>query len=350
MERGREVAQETKDWSAAMKIGCWTKTLAMVAALVFPSVSRGETNVTTNHQTDIPDGVEWAVGESAFSNSELTEDPAVEPISFLADPCQCDPCSDWSLFAGLAGAKQPQDFGVNAHFGARTAVNYGRAIGDTGLGLQLGTAIVATDNAVQVIERVEGSSSRFQSFSTVGLFQHTGDWHWGAGYDFLYQRYFDDFFLGQWRGQIGYDVTANTQVGLRAQLHGHGDDGVFGAIPLRLSPINQVTGYMNYTWDNGAMLGGWAGLVDGHGENNVALGDLPRRDTMFVFGSSIRAPLTDHLAFFGESNFIFPADTGTVDAYLGLEFYPGGGAKRGRKYRPVLPVASNATFSVDLFR
>lgn len=323
-----------------MSIGCWTRALAVLIVAFLPANSFGETTGS----------VEWAVGESAFANSELQVDPNVEQVSFLTDPCECDPCSDWSLFAGLTGAKQPQDFGVNAHFGARTAVNYGRALGSTGIGLQLGTALVSTDNAVQVIERVEGSSSRFQSFSTVGLFQHTGDWHWGAGYDFLYQRYYDDFFLGQWRGQIGYDVTANTQVGVRTQIQGHDDDGFFGPVGVRLQAIDQVTGYMNYTWNNGAMVGGWLGLVDGHGETNVALGDLPRRDNMLVFGSTVRAPLTNYLALFGEANFITPADTGTVDAYLGLEFYPGGGAKRGRKYRPLLPVASNATFSVDLYR
>lgn len=257
---------------------------------------------------------------------------------------------DWSFFAGLTGAKQPQDFGVNAHFGVRTAVNYGQQISRLNVGFQLGTAIVATDHAVQVTERIEGASSRFQSFSTIGLFQHTGLWHWGTCYDFLYQSDYDDTFLGQWRGQVGYDLTCRDQVGIRMQLVGNGDRAEYGANEIYLRPINQVTTYWSHEWEGGSTVGGWVGLADGHAEANVALGDRPRRATTGVFGSMIRLPLNDHLAVFGEANFILPADTGTVDAYLGFEFYPRGGSRTGRPYRPVLPVASNATMSIDLQR
>jgi hypothetical protein len=44
--------------------------------------------------------------------------------------------------------------------------------------------------------------------------------------------------------------------------------------------------------------------------------------------------------------------TGTVDAHLGLTFHPGGGVmgrERGA-HAPVLSVANNATFPVDLTR
>jgi len=280
---------------------------------------------------------------------ETVYDDALQPVDFCTG-CGDSFRSDWSLFAGLTGAKQPQDFGVNAHFGARTAVNYGRVVNNSGLGIQIGTAIVAMDHAVQVTERVEGAGEKFQSFTTVGLFQHTGCWHWGAGYDFLWQNDYDEFFLGQWRGQIGYDVTPYTQVGLRTQLVGDGDTGAYGAVGVYLRPINQVTGYLTHEWEGGATVGGWFGMADGHSEANVALGDLPRNKPNFVFGSMVRAPLNSYVSLFGEANFIMPADTGTVDAYLGFEFYPRGGARTGRTSRPVLPVASNATMSIDLFR
>lgn len=295
----------------------------------------------TSHESPASSPSDWS--------PETVCDDALQPVDFCTD--YRDTCrSDWSLFAGLTGAKQPQDFGVNAHFGFRTAVNYGRAIGNSGLGIQIGTAVVATDHAVQVTERVEGAESRFQSFTTLGLFQHTGCWHWGAGYDLLWEDDYDEFFLGQWRGQFGCDVTSCDQVGIRMQLEGHGDRGDYGATPVYLRSINQVTAYWNHTFQTGAVVGGWAGMTDDHGEVNIALGDRSRRDASFVFGSTIRAPLNDHLALFGEANFIFPADTGTVDAYLGFEFYPRGGARTGRASRPVLPVASNATMSIDLFR
>lgn len=46
------------------------------------------------------------------------------------------------------------------------------------------------------------------------------------------------------------------------------------------------------------------------------------------------------------------ADTGTVDAYLGFAYYPGGGARGWRKktWSPVLPVANNTSMSIDLSR
>ena len=64
-----------------------------------------------------------------------------------------------SLFAGLEGSKQPQDFGVNANFGGRFQANLGLPLVEAcGLGMQIGTSINYTDNAVQVFERVEGTS------------------------------------------------------------------------------------------------------------------------------------------------------------------------------------------------
>jgi hypothetical protein len=53
----------------------------------------------------------------------------------------------------------------------------------------------------------------------------------------------------------------------------------------------------------------------------------------------------------GSSNFVTPTSTGTVDAYLGISFYPGrkNAASRGR-FTPILPVANNPEFPVDLHR
>ncbi|WP_146586352.1 DUF6666 family protein [Posidoniimonas polymericola] len=277
----------------------------------------------------------------------------VLPVNFtLGSACAARCRDDWSLFAGLEGSKQPQDFGINAHFGARVALNYGRLVSDDStLGWQVGTAVVATDNAVQVVERVEGSSSRLQSFTTLGVFQHTDiGVHWSIVYDLLWQDYYDDFFLGQWRGEWGLDLGCQDRVGVMAMLHGHGDAGSFGGTGVYLRPINQASLFWRHAWPTGGAVRGWVGLADGHAEANAALGDWPRRDAMMVFGSDFRVPLTDYLALTGQANFIMPADTGTVDAFLGFEYFPGGRSATGRAARPLLPVASNATFSVDLFR
>jgi hypothetical protein len=259
-----------------------------------------------------------------------------------------------SLFGGLEGSKQPQDFGINAHFGGRAAVNGGLPLWrEYGLGLQLGTSINATGNAVQVMERVEGTTGRFQSHTTITLFQRTsGGLVWSAGHDFLYQDYYDNFFLGQWRGRVGQTFWESDELGLKGSLRSFSDDGDFLGIPLSLRPLNQGAIYWQHRWPNLAQISCWTGLSEGHAEANVALGDLPRTGTAFLFGSDLYIPLNNCVALFGEANFIMPADTGTVDAYLGIEFYPWGGARRGRRatFAPVMPVAGNPTMSVDLER
>jgi hypothetical protein len=55
---------------------------------------------------------------------------------------------------------------------------------------------------------------------------------------------------------------------------------------------------------------------------------------------------------FGESNFMNPVDTGAIDAYLGFEFFPWGGARLAWRnpFAPVLPVANKTSMTVDLLR
>lgn len=263
-------------------------------------------------------------------------------------------CENISIFAGLEGSKQPQDFGINAHFGGRTAVNIGLPlVPEWGLGVQVGTAINATANAVQVVERVEGSTGRTQSFTTVGVFQRFDcGIVWGAASDWLYQDYYDNFFLGQSRARVGYALSLADEVGVQVSINGWSDTGNFGATAVRLDPLTQGHLYWRHTFASGARLGGWLGISEGHGEANAALGDLPPLGPQFLFGSDLFIPLNDRLALFGEANFIQPADTGTVDAYLGLEWRPWGGAMAATRsrYAPLMPVANNTSFAVDLRR
>lgn len=282
------------------------------------------------------------------------------------DPC-CDvgcgdgvsgSCFDWrdtfSGFLGYEGSKQPQDFGINANFGGRAALNWGAPlVKKWGVGFQIGTAFNGTANALQVMERTEGTSDRQQSFTTVALFQRS-DWciNWALGYDFLEQDYFDDFSLGQWRGQAGLQLTDADELGVKASINEQSDAGLFGATAVRLTPISQGAVFWRHRFETGALIGCWFGLAEGHNEPNAALGDLTRQEDVFVYGTDMFVPLNDHLAAFGEANWLTPADTGSVDAYLGVEIYPWGGAKRIKRnrYAPMLPVANNTSFAVDLAR
>jgi hypothetical protein len=110
--------------------------------------------------------------------------------------------------------------------------------------------------------------------------------------------------------------------------------------------------YWRHWWPTGTQTTAWGGIAGGHGENNAVTGVAPRFGSSFLMGADIYAPLTCRLAIYGETNLIFPSDTGTVDAFLGIEFRPGSNtrmARRGR-FAPILPVASPTSFAVDLLQ
>ena len=283
--------------------------------------------------------------------------PVAEGVELASHDAYAPYAWNWrdtlSVFLGYEGSKQPQDFGVNAHFGGRSHINWGMPIlEDVGLGLQMGTAINATANAVQVNDRLIDNSSRTQSFTTVGLFQRTdAGLVWGLGYDFLYQEYYDNFTLGQYRGRLGWQTSSANEFGVQAAIRDNNDAGQYGATTVLLRPITQGSVYGRHTWKNQAAIGCWVGVAEGHSEANV-LGDYPPQDECLVFGSDLFVPLGNYVAMFGESNFMTPVDTGAVDAYLGFEFFPWGGARLARRnpFAPVLPVANNTSMTVDLLR
>ena len=279
--------------------------------------------------------------------------PCGESVALFSDFCgDADRDTVVELFGGLDGSKQTQDFGVNANFGGRVSVNVGTPLGDSGFGLQLGTSWNSSDNAVQVFERVGGPTTRQQMFSTVGLFRRTENWTAALAYDFLYQDSYDEFSLSQWRGSFGVPVTSADEVGVWLAIGGKADRGTFAATPVRLSPISQGSLYWRHIWQSGVRTTFWGGMSEGHGEVNLALGDLPPVNERIIFGADLHVPLNDRMALYGEANFLTPADTGTVDAYLGLVIYLDPIARhRDRKtFAPVLPVSNSTRFAVDLSR
>ena len=266
-----------------------------------------------------------------------------------------------SLFLGLEGSKQPQDYGVNAHFGGRFAADMGMPlIEDIGLGLQVGTSINYTDNAVQFFEKFGEATGRFQSFTTVGLFQRNdAGLVWGGAVDYLHQTYYDTADLFQFRGRVGWQFTEQTEVGFLTSLSNDKDRNSVAGVPITLAPLNQGSVYFKQRWESQAETMLWVGIAESHGERNLAFEALllppanarqrPAGERL-VFGAQIHVPLNDYVALFGQGNFILPADTGTVDSYLGFVVYPSGGAKQSQRSRfaPLMPVANSTNFSVNL--
>ncbi len=286
-------------------------------------------------------------------------DPAGGYFTEVGDS-NCAPGSDstsgWlrslTFFGGIDGSKQPQDFGVNANLGLQGNVNSSFALDEeSGLGLQLGAGVVGTQNAVRVYELLGQATDRIQGYTTVGLFQRSDSgFLWALVHDFMVEESYDQFLLSQWRGRVGLDVDESNQFGVSAQLRGIDDSGSFGGGPVSLRTINQGSFYWRHIWESETQTAFWLGLADGHGENNAVTGPAPAQSTVPLFGADFLAPLNDHFALYGETNLIMPADTGTVDAFLGIQWFPGGGARLARRGRfdPVLSVAAPTSFSVDL--
>ena len=260
----------------------------------------------------------------------------------------------FDFFSGIEGSKQPQDFGVNANLGLRGQVNFSTPIAPNyGVGLQLGTAVVGSGNAVQVFELLGESEERWQSFSTVGIFQRLpGGFSWGFAYDYLYQDSFDDFNLGQWRIRASQLVGDSMELGVTVNLSDRSDTGLFNSNLVQLEPIDQFHVFVRKYWPNQIYTTVWLGISDGHSEENAVTGSLPSKNDTILFGADLYVPLTNRVAIYGETNLIFPADTGAVDAMLGLEFSPFGRAitKTTHPFRALLPVAGSPTFTTNLIR
>lgn len=294
----------------------------------------------------------------AVATPSYSDEPALVPESQL-DARAWSPNSNslfdgLSVFGGLDGSKQPQDLGVNANMGGRVAFNWGiPLVKEWGLGFQVGVGYNFSADAVQVLNRVGANNGRTQLYNTLGIFQRT-DWglNWSFAHDYLSEQYYDDFLLGQWRGRVGYQVTGTDEFGVWGTIRDFGDSGTVLGLPVNVQPIQQVNFFWQHLWSSCAWTSVWAGVAQEHSRFVLVLPDLPGYRNAFVYGASLQMPLNDYFAIYGEANFITPASSGTVDAYLGISFYPGGGARNSlqKRYSPLLQTASNTSFAVDLPR
>jgi hypothetical protein len=190
-------------------------------------------------------------------------------------------------------------------------------------------------------------------YNTLGVFQRT-DWglNWSIAHDYLWENYYDNFQLGQWRARVGYQATGTDEFGAWGTVADFGDSGSVLGVPVHLRPIQQINGFWRHTWSSAAWTTLWAGVAHNHGRFVLVLPDQPAVVNAVVYGADLQMPLNDHWVIYGEANFITPASSGTVDAYLGFAFYPGGGARNTlqKRFVPLLQTASNTSFAVDLPR
>ena len=286
------------------------------------------------------------------SESEFTPRGSVASIDqFVSSHSGWNEGFQISIYAGMEGSKQPQDFGVNANLGGRVEVDAsGPIYRPAGLGFQIGTSFVAAVNAVQVFELLGESNDSTQSYTTIGVFQRMDNgMSWGVVYDFLFQDSYDSFELGQWRIRLSKEIGHLYEVGATVNIRDKSDDGNFNSTAVRIEPLEQFSIYGRRYWESGTYTSVWLGQAAGHSEDNAVVGAQPRKENTLLFGADIYAPLNSWLAVYGEANVLTPVDTGAVNAYLGVEISTTRLTYniRNVRYRNVLPVASGASFTND---
>jgi hypothetical protein len=259
-----------------------------------------------------------------------------------------------SLFIGPDGSKQPQDLGINANMGVRFSANWGLPLSERfKLGVQFGAGRNISSNAVNVLDQIQGTTGRTQTFLTAGVFgRPTERISWGMVYDTEFEHYYDDFHMSQLRGQAGYSVTRNNEVGLSFTKELQGENGVMAGTPVRVDPIDQIKAYTRHTWATRAQTTVWVGVANGHNDVVWVFPANARDSNVLLYGAELYMPLSRKFAVTGAANLLTPASTGTVDAYLGIAFFPGNGAfgSAGSTFAPLQPVANNPEMSVNMHR
>lgn len=255
-----------------------------------------------------------------------------------------------SLFGGLEASRQPQDLGVNANFGGNLSANVGIPLWES-IGFQAGVGVNLSKAGVKVLRVAEGTRSRTQFFGTVGFFTRHDDWYGGIAYDHQESSYYTRITAGQFRGEAGYYIGGGHTVGVLGTAAAVGDEATLLGATFNLRPISQASLFWNHVWETGAETRLWLGVAGQHGTDIITLPDTTRTDLVAVFGLQVFVPLDEHFALFGQGNFVTPSDTGTLDAYLGFAYFFGGSREsRTNRFAPVLPVANNPTFALDLRR
>lgn len=255
------------------------------------------------------------------------------------------------FFIGLDGSKQPQDLGINANMGPRFSVNAGVPLARRGgFGAQAGVAVNFSDAAVHVLDQVEGTSRRTQVFMSGGVFQRLQRVSWGMAFDAVHQRYYDDVWMSQWRGEFAYAVGQRDELGMWFTVPMRKADAAIATTPVRLEPIAQFNGFARHDWPSGARTSLWVGMARGHHNVVLVFDDNSKSHNVLVYGAEVSMPLNERWSLTGATNLITPTSTGTVDAYMGATFNFGGRRNPRSGFAPLQSVANNTSFSVDLSR
>lgn len=258
---------------------------------------------------------------------------------------------DLSLFAGAHAFKGPFDQGRNGNFGLHEGVSFGAPLGGPlGWGYQVGFAAVHSNFSGDRAAGTVRTGDRDQFFVTAGIFRRAlyGGIQWGVAFDHLRDNYYASADVKQLRNEIGYVLPG-----------GHREVGYFGAYgvgddELRLAPDQSLVSleptdlfafYYRKHFEGGGdgrLWGGFTGRGDG------------------LLGADLRVPLGRGWALENRVNYLIPrqsrGELGQPEESWGLTvqlvWHLGQPAARAHRspFRPLLGVADNSVFMVDVLR
>jgi hypothetical protein len=298
------------------------------------------------------------------------EEPAL-PVHTPATACgdACDNgglLSNSVLFGAVNAWRGPLDGPSNNNFGFVGGFNMGvPLLRSHGIGAQFGASYGGYDfhGRDDFGPESEISSSEEQMFFSAGVFHrctsccepcgsHPDRISWGVVYDYMLTDNTSaaaaELNLGQIRGQIGYAINCANEIGIQGAMS-DGTDDDFEALGFRHTTrsIDQVSGFWHHVCCCSGLetrvYAGWA----------EDLGD-------WLIGANATMPINDCWSLFGGFTYIAPSSAGGDDGSreefwnvtAGVAFYPGGNARTnsvcGHRWMPLLPVADNGSFALDL--
>ena len=300
-------------------------------------------------------------------NNTLTQDTPA-PAASNCDSC-CDEPGCGGLFDNMYwflacdGWMGPIDDDDSNNFGLRLGFNMGLPVSVChGVGAQFGMSYGAYNFHGRDAGQ-EASAIEDQIFLTLGIFRRADLCGTGGCLDrmsvgLVYDHMVTDNTgeeaweigrLGQFRWLVGYAISAVDEVGLMGSFRAW-DDSVDGSSNQQddIRALNQGSLYWKHKWCWSAETTGYLGLADDPGE--------------FVFGARGEMPVSNCVSLFGVAQYILPSTQGGSEhenfaqeywnVSVGLAYYPGGNAVNksvaGRRWMPLLPVADNGTFAIDV--
>jgi len=251
-----------------------------------------------------------------------------------------------SLWAGVQGFKGPLDFGRNGNFGIHEGVDFGLPLGGLfGVGVQVGFQAVHSnfegDRALGALR----TADRNQIFFTTGLFRRAmcAGLQWGVALDVLHDSYYDIIDLTQLRTELAWVFPSGWELGYWGAYGTTTDNLLVGGQQIGLAdPTDQFLFYVRRYLPEGGEGRFWVGFT-GEGDG--------------LLGGELNVPLGRCWAIENRVGYLItrqgPAGGAQAEESWGLSmhlvWYPGRPARgqQGDPFRPLIPVADNATFMVD---